>query len=245
MKSNITKRTLTHMATGALAVAMLAATGAAFAAGGVVSGVSVAPMSVYPNDIVSLKVNISQGSVSVDCNMRWSMLDSNNVEIKSGGGRITAPQTTAVYAVQFGAPAHGVYTVKATNGMPSGQAVVCTGMATTTLTVMDKSVRVAPGTVVSQVPHLELAPVPTLTSIKQVPYTDQGVETWIGVEGTGICSFTIEGAGMAPQSFTSSAASPFPMKVKMQGAPIGSHLWTAKGTGKCTGNAQANITVNG
>src|SRR6476646_6826756 len=55
----------------------------------------------------------------------------------------------------------------------------------------------------------------TLTSIHQVPYTDQGVETWIQVQGTGNCNFTVEGAGMPPQSFASSAAKPFPMKVKI------------------------------
>ncbi len=244
MKTSIAKRALSNLASGALAVAMLGAAGSALAAGGSVSGVSVQPMSVYPNDIVTLKVNISGGSYGVDCNMRWSVLNSSNMEVKNGGGRVTSAQNATTYTVQFGAPAHGAYTVKATNGMPSGQAVVCTGMATTTLTVNDKLVRVNPG-VVMQAPNLTVAPEPTLTAIKQVPYTDQGTETWIEVDGTGLCTYTIEGAGLPPQSFASTAAKPFPMKVKMVGAPIGSHLWTAKGTGSCKGNAQANITVNG
>lgn len=85
----------------------------------------------------------------------------------------------------------------------------------------------------------------TLTSIKQVPYTDQGTETWIEVQGTGHCSFTIESAGVATQSFASSAAKPFPMKVKIMGAPLGSHLWIAKGTGNCTGMANTTFSVNG
>ena len=86
---------------------------------------------------------------------------------------------------------------------------------------------------------------PTLTSIHQVAYTDQGTETWIEVQGTGHCNYTIEGGGVAPQMFASSAAKPFPMKVKIQGAPLGSHLWTAKGTGNCTGMATTTFTVNG
>ena len=85
----------------------------------------------------------------------------------------------------------------------------------------------------------------TLTSIHQVPYTDQGTETWIGVQGSGHCNFTIETAGMAPQTFASSAAKPFPMKVKIAGAPLGSHLWIAKGTGNCTGTANTTFSVNG
>ncbi len=86
---------------------------------------------------------------------------------------------------------------------------------------------------------------PTLASIKQVDYTDQGVETWIQVQGTGNCTFTIETAGMAPQPFASSAAKPFPMKVKIAGAPLGSHQWIAKGTGSCVGSASATFSVNG
>ena len=86
---------------------------------------------------------------------------------------------------------------------------------------------------------------PTLSSIHQVQYTEQGGETWIQVEGSGHCSFTIEGAGLAPQSFASSAAKPFPVNVKIAGAPLGSHLWTAKGTGNCTGNATTTFSVNG
>jgi len=85
----------------------------------------------------------------------------------------------------------------------------------------------------------------TLISIKQVEYTDQGVETWIQVQGTGNCTFTIETPGMAPQAFASSAAKPFPMKVKIAGAPLGSHLWIAKGTGTCTGTANTTFTVSG
>ncbi len=244
MKSSIAIRTLSRISNAAVTLALLGAAGAAFAAGGVVSSVSVAPASVYPNDIVTLNVNITQGSYGVDCNMAWSMVDSNNMPVKNGGGHVTSSQNSMMYKVQFGAPAHGVYTIKASNGMPSGQAVVCTGMAMTTLTVNDKMARVAP-VGLGPASGLVLASAPTLTAIKQVPYTDQGVETWIDVEGTGHCSFTIEGAGLPPQSFASSAAKPFPMKVKMVGAPIGSHLWTAKGTGTCTGSAQANITVNG
>ena len=86
---------------------------------------------------------------------------------------------------------------------------------------------------------------PILSAIHQVLYTEQGVETWILVEGSGHCNFTIEGAGLAPQSFASSAAKPFPVKVMIAGAPLGSHLWTAKGTGNCTGTATTTFSVNG
>jgi hypothetical protein len=86
---------------------------------------------------------------------------------------------------------------------------------------------------------------PTLSAIHQVLYTEQGVETWIKVEGSGHCSFTIDGAGLAQQSFASTAAKPFPMKVYVAKDILGSHLWTAKGTGKCTGNATTTFSVNG
>ncbi len=83
-----------------------------------------------------------------------------------------------------------------------------------------------------------------LTSIKQVLYTDQGTETWIEVNGTGICAFTITGDA-PPANFSTSAAKPFPIKVKIPNAPVGSHLWTAKGTGNCTGQATATFNVSG
>jgi hypothetical protein len=50
---------------------------------------------------------------------------------------------------------------------------------------------------------------------------------------------------LAQQSFASTAAKPFPMKVYVAKDILGSHLWTAKGTGKCTGNATTTFSVNG
>jgi hypothetical protein len=94
--------------------------------------------------------------------------------------------------------------------------------------------------VVQQVPGTAMA-LPTIKSIKQVQYTDQGGETWIEASGTGNCSFTISGPVTA--SFSTTADKPFPIKVKIPNAPTGSHLWTAKGTGSCTGQATATFKV--
>ena len=85
----------------------------------------------------------------------------------------------------------------------------------------------------------------TLTSINQVERTDKGVETWIEVQGSGQCSFTIGSTRVAPQRFESTAATPFPMRIKIPGAPLGSNLWIAKGNGNCKGTAITTFSVNG
>jgi hypothetical protein len=96
---------------------------------------------------------------------------------------------------------------------------------------------------VSQLPPSALQ-LPTLTSIKQVQFTDHSGETWIEVAGSGNCTYTIDSAGLPPSTFSSSAAKPFPMKVKIANAPLGSHTWHAKGTGSCTGQASATFSVD-
>lgn len=88
------------------------------------------------------------------------------------------------------------------------------------------------------------AALPTLTSIKQVPYTNHSGETWIEAQGTGNCSFTVTGAGLPPSAFATTAAKPFPLKVKIANAPLGSHLWTATGTGGCQGQVTTTFSVD-
>lgn len=139
-----------------------------------------------------------------------------------------------------------IVTADGGTGSPSGWPA-CQGSASTEITVTapiiaNPNIQVRPTGVVSLPPGaLEL---PQLTSIKQVQYTEHSGETWIEVQGKGNCNFTIEGNGVPPQSFASSAAKPFPMKVKIQGAPLGFHNWTAKGTGNCTGQATTGFSVD-
>ncbi|MDB5802698.1 MAG: hypothetical protein JWN73_20 [Betaproteobacteria bacterium] len=92
-----------------------------------------------------------------------------------------------------------------------------------------------------QIAATQIAPPATLTSMKQVPYTDQGGETWLEVSGTGTCDYTIQGAGLAVAEFTSSSAKPFPRKVKAPSAPTGSYNWTATGKGSCKGYGQRQL----
>ena len=99
------------------------------------------------------------------------------------------------------------------------------------------------GPVVAQPPAAVLQ-VTTLSSIKQVANTGNSGETWIEAQGTGYCNFSIESAGVATQNFACSAAKPFPVKVKIAGAPLGSHQWKAKGVGNCSGNASTTFSVN-
>ena len=97
----------------------------------------------------------------------------------------------------------------------------CKGMAQTDITVTapivaNPTVVARPNT--STLPTIEKA---TLTGIKQVPYTNHSGETWIEASGTGNCTFTIQTGGVAPQTFSTTAAKPFPIKVKIANAPLG------------------------
>jgi hypothetical protein len=162
---------------------------------------------------------------------------------------------SAEHAVSFSALEPGLYTLEAGPGTPTNQAVICQANVTAVLTVKDKnaissmppvigiSPRPAAGPVV-QMPAPGTLQIASLTGIKQVAYTDHTGETWIEASGTGYCNFTVETGGLPAQSFSTSAAKPFPMKLKIAGAPLGSHLWVAKGTGNCNGNASAQFAVN-
>jgi hypothetical protein len=161
---------------------------------------------------------------------------------------IKAPMTTLTRSKSFTASGKVSATL---SPYPFNGMVGCLGSQTATATIEPNTVAgvgvaLKPSsTVIVQQGPIGMAPLPTLTSIKQVPYTDQGTETWIEVHGTGNCSYTITGAGLPASTFSSSAATPFPMKVKIPNAPIGSHLWTAKGNGACTGQATTTFTVQG
>jgi hypothetical protein len=140
------------------AAALLGACGLAMAAGGNVSGVSVTPATVFVNDIITLKINITDGSYGVDCNAAWSVRDSGNVEVKSGGTRMMSDSNSYVYQVQFGIATPGVYTVQAHTGTPSAQAVSCLGNATATLTVKAKAPPIGIATPVN--PVIRANPIP-------------------------------------------------------------------------------------
>lgn len=237
------------------AAALLCLSGAAFAAGGNVTSASMNPHAVFPGDVVNLKVGVTGGSYGIDCMMRWSLKSAANAVVKSGGTRMLSNGApSAEYAVSFGALEPGLYTLEAGPGTPTNQAVICQGNAMATLTVKDKNAisatpaattlapRPSPVQVV-QLPDAVLQ-LPKLNAIKQVANTNHSGETWIEVQGMGNCAFTIESAGVAPASFAASAAQPFPMKVKVAGAPLGSHNWKAQGTGSCTGVAMATFSVD-
>ncbi len=254
------KHTFTRLAIHCATLALMGVSGAAFADGGAVTGVSVSPNAVFANDITNLKVNITQGSYGTHCKMRWSVRNVANMEVKAGGSTVQSSSDSAEYMVNLVVPTPGIYTVEAMGGSPDSQTTSCMGKVTTSLTIKDKmaisanpGLTVAPAApaviprpatpVVVQLPAAVLV-VTALSGIKQVPYTNNGGETWIEVQGTGNCSFTIQSAGVAPASFSSSAAKPFPMKVKIPGAPLGSHLWQAKGTGNCNGSASTTFSVS-
>lgn len=178
--------------------------------------------------------------------MSWTVRDANNVKVKGGTRhKIQSDTNSAEYSTSFGIPAAGVYTVVATSGAPNSQTTSCQGSASATFSVKDKpSANVRAAT--SQIGHLPVTAVqaPTLTTIKQVPYTDQGGETWIAVQGTGNCKFSIARDGGAAIDYNVANPQALPMKIKIVGAPTGSHSWAAKGTGNCTGTANTTFTVN-
>jgi hypothetical protein len=262
MKLNLMKNFMPSTATAGaaaniLALALLAASGAAFADGGTIVGISVTPNAVFANEPVSLKVNVTAG-FGVHCSMRWMVLDANKVQVKGGTPKIQKDANSAEYSTSFALTQPGIYTVQAQSGPPDSQTVSCEGQMGATLTIKDKAaLNPNPGLTVSPPagprpagvpavaqPSAAVLQVTTLTAIKQVPNTGNSGETWIEAQGTGNCSFSIESAGVPAQNFASSAAKPFPVKVRIMGAPLGSHQWKAKGTGNCAGAGSATFSVN-
>ncbi len=122
-----------------LTIALLGSNAAAWAAGGNISAVSVMPNAVFVNDVVTLKVGVSDGSAGVSCNLNWAVLDANNFQLKGGTHGMQSDANNADYTVQFGIAAPGVYTVLATGGAPTSQLTVCQGSAKATLTVKAKT----------------------------------------------------------------------------------------------------------
>ncbi len=122
-----------------LGIALLGCGAAAWAAVGNISAVNITPNAVFVNDIVTLKVSVSDGSFGVACNMNWAVVDANNFQLKGGTHGMQSDANNADYTVQFGITAPGVYTVQATGGAPTGQLTVCQGSAKAMLTVKGKS----------------------------------------------------------------------------------------------------------
>ena len=121
----------------AIATALLAFGGAAFAAGGTVTAITATPVAVFPNESISYKVVISQGSYGVDCNMYVSLKNAAKVEVKGSKHNVQSQNNTYEYSSSFSAPAPGNYTLEATAGAPDSQNVSCTGQAVVNLTVKD------------------------------------------------------------------------------------------------------------
>ena len=243
-------------AAASVAIALIAMSSSAFAAGGNVTSASMNPNAVFPGDNVNLKVGVTGGSYGIDCMMRWTLKNAANTIVK-GGSNIRMHSNgapSAEHAVSFGALEPGLYTLEAGPGTPTYQAVICQGNATATLTVKDKNAISANPPVITLTPRPQpiqvvqlpdsVLQLPKLTAIKQAAFTNHSGETWIEVQGTGNCAFTIESAGIPTASFAASAAKPFPMKVKIDGAPLGSHNWKAQGTGSCSGVAVATFSVD-
>ena len=140
MTLNSTKYTLAQRTLGRLlAIALLGSGAAAWAAGGNISTVSVSPNTVFVNEVVTLKVSVTDGSYGVACNMNWAVVDANNFHLKNGTAEIQNGANTADYTVSFGIAAAGVYTVQATGGSSNSQLTVCQGSAKATLTVKAKA----------------------------------------------------------------------------------------------------------
>jgi hypothetical protein len=243
----------------AVAIALLSIGGSALAAGGNVASASLSPGSVFAGDSINLNVGVAQGSFGVDCKIRWSLKNAANVEVKGGTHRVVSNANSADYSAGFAAPGPGNYKLDVTGGPPDSQTTSCGGSATAAVTVNDKfaisatpaamNLGVAPRPAAAQVIVQMPTTIPqvtttTLTAIKQVAFTNNSGETWIEAQGTGNCTFTVESAGVPSASFSSSAAKPFPLKVKIAGAPLGSHTWKAQGTGNCNGMASATFSVN-
>lgn len=253
-----TESALSHsVAACACGLALLGAAGAVFAdgpsagGGGTVTAVSVTPNIARPGIPVSITVNVTAVGNSVDCNMRWDALEGNIVTAGADHKmhKDVGNSTDYTFPLAFSKP--GVYTLRAHGGAANGQTASCGGDVNATLTVKEMvpaALAKDPAPVDgdrlahNQVPPLQLAP--TLKSLKQSDNTSHSGATWIDVQGTGHCSFSIATAGVAAQGFASSAATPFPMKVKMVGAPLGSHQWQAMGTGNCKGSSSATFSVN-
>lgn len=140
------------------AAVLIGSCGMAFAAGGTIVGITATPATVFVNDTVIYKVSIAEGSYGVDCNARVSVLDSNNMVVKSSNHQMTSQSNNYEYTAQFSLPAPGVYTVEATSGMPSSQTVVCTGIVKATLTVKAKNSGI--GVVTPINPIFKTSPIP-------------------------------------------------------------------------------------
>ncbi len=233
-------------------------TGAVMAAG-TVSGVTTDKANINLGQSLNANVNgtINKDNFKRGCQVRLTLKYADNTsEIPVTGLLVdTFPATgfylkpTKVGAVKVIADGGGSNNL----GWPA-----CLGSAQTTIQVMapvvvdaNPNIKVAPhGGISAQQngPISSLPPaaiqLPTLTSIKQVQYTDHSGETWIEVSGTGNCTYKIDGAGLPSAPFASTAAKPFPMKVKINGAPLGSYQWKASGTGSCSGEASATFSVD-
>lgn len=257
MKSNTTQHTSSrHSNACAIALALLAASHVARADGGNVTGLSVTPNSAFANDSVTVKVDVTGGNYGVNCIMRWDAFNAANVSVKGAKHKMQAASNGISYTFSLALATPGDYTVQARSGPADSQTVSCGGDVKASLTIKDKSVlnsrpdiKMSPGfgtrpagDQVVQLPGAVLQ-VTSLSSMKQVANTSHSGETWIEVQGTGHCNYTIESAGVPAQNFASSAAKPFPMKVKIAGAPLGFHNWQAKGTGNCNGTANAGFSV--
>lgn len=241
MKLKSTKQhTLSHGVTAcACGLALLATAGAALAdgpgvgvSGGTVTAISVTPNVVQINHPVSVKADVTGVGIGVDCNMRWDALEGNTITtgVDHKVHKDGANSTDYTFPLAFAKA--GVYTLRAHGGAPDGQTTSCGGDVKTTLTVV--------------VPKEDVvaAPVkdkwPTLTSIKRSSNERHPPnQTWIEVQGTGFCSFSIATAGSLPQNFASTSGKPFPVTVAFMGALPGAHQWMAKGTGTCQGQANA------
>ena len=123
---------------GAFAICLLGVAGVAMAAGGKLSTIGVMPNVATVNELVTLKVGVTDGSVGVSCNLSWAVVDASSNTVKGGTHGMQSDANSIDFTVQFAIANPGVYTVQATGGAPTSQLTVCQGTVKTTLTVKAK-----------------------------------------------------------------------------------------------------------
>lgn len=237
MKLKSTQAALLHSVVAcACGVALLGTAGAVFAdgsgigtSGGNVTAISVTPNVVHINHPVSVKVDVTGVGNGVDCNLRWDALVGNAITMGADYKVHKDGANNTDYTFPLAFPKPGVYALRAHGGAPAGQTASCGGDVKTTLTVKEPLQDALMG-------------LPTLMSIKRSSDERHPPnQTWIEVKGNGACSFSISTAGALPQNFTSPVGNSFTMTVAFVGALPGPRQWTAKGTGKCGGQASATF----
>ena len=176
-------------------------------AAGTVSGVTTDKASITLGQ--SLNANV-QGTINKDvfkkgCQVKITLkYADNSTEIAHPGLLVDAFPATGFYLKP--AKSGKVKVIADGGGSNNLGYPACQGSAQSEINVaalivvnpnLDIKVKPAPGSLTDSAIIIQgtapppVAAAPTITGIKQVPYTDQGGETWVEVQGTGVCTYNI------------------------------------------------------